>query len=88
MWAATPLIADWKPALEAAKAAILPASAVSDAVVKQVLSGRSAQIFCPPSASRISTIRAWPTWMQELMRDAMNSTKHKIDGGRTLLPQT
>lgn len=44
---------------------------VSDAVVKQVLSGRSAQLCIPESLGFSAILRALPNWLQEKMRDDM-----------------
>jgi hypothetical protein len=47
---------------------MMPPEVVADAVVKQVLSGRGAQLFIPPEQARFSNLRGWPNWMQELLR--------------------
>ncbi|KAL8243919.1 hypothetical protein R6Q59_010177 [Mikania micrantha] len=48
---------------------LLPPEMISNKVVKQVLDGSSAQIFVPSNTARISGLRGWPTWMQEVLRD-------------------
>lgn len=50
---------------------VLEAEDVSSAIVKQVLSGRSAQLILPKAYSGISTIRAWPAWMQVRFRNRL-----------------
>lgn len=52
-----------------AKAGIYPdpASNVTDLIVEQVLAGRSGQICVPKNQERLRNLRAWPTWMQDLL---------------------
>ena len=52
-----------------AKAGILcdPASNVSDAIVEQVLAGRSGQIFMPRSEANNTRMRRMPLWVQDIM---------------------
>lgn len=47
---------------------LMDAHVVSNAIVKQVLSGRGGQIIIPKRASFVSGLRAWPTWLQEAFR--------------------
>ncbi|KAH8598764.1 hypothetical protein B0O99DRAFT_591388 [Bisporella sp. PMI_857] len=67
-WTNTPLIG---PAFNSAefKELILEAEPVAASIVKQVVSGRSAQLILPPEANIITTLRAWPSWMQERVRN-------------------
>lgn len=44
-----------------------PASNVSDAVVEQVLAGRSGRIFVPKSESGNAGARNSPVWLQDLV---------------------
>jgi len=71
MWAQTPLIKDWESSLVASKTFILPPEEVADKVVKQVLSGRSGQVFVPGSMRNMSGIRGFPAWLQEHARDGL-----------------
>jgi len=48
---------------------VLELEDVSEAIVNQVLSGRSAQIFLPSKLSFVSSIRGWPSWLQEGVRN-------------------
>lgn len=41
---------------------------VAEAIVRQVLSGRSGQIICPPMATAIPILAFMPHWIQERMR--------------------
>ncbi|KAJ9632534.1 uncharacterized protein PV06_02891 [Exophiala oligosperma] len=42
-----------------------PPSNVSDAVIEQVLSSRSGQIFMPRGEERGTHVRSWPVWLQD-----------------------
>jgi all-trans-retinol dehydrogenase (NAD+) len=48
---------------------VLEPETVTNAVVNQVLSGRSGQIILPGELSVLSTIRAWPSWLQTSFRN-------------------
>jgi all-trans-retinol dehydrogenase (NAD+) len=50
---------------------------VAGEVVKQVMSGRSGQLVLPPSLTTLSTIRAWPFWLQTRAR---NHVAHTLEG--------
>lgn len=43
---------------------------VVDALVKQLLSGKSGQLFLPGRMGMVSGIRGLPSWVQELMRNS------------------
>lgn len=75
-WVRTPLTQQLleKPGF---KDPVLEPEVVVDAVVKQVVSGKSAQLFLPPSASVLSMVRSWPSWLQESLR---NSISHTLEG--------
>jgi all-trans-retinol dehydrogenase (NAD+) len=76
MWAQTPLVKDWQASLVASKTHVLPPSEVSDRIVKQVLSGRSGQLYVPENVRNYSGVRGFPTWLQEHARDGLdNATK-------------
>jgi all-trans-retinol dehydrogenase (NAD+) len=76
MWAQTAIIKAWEESLAASKTFILPASVVSDKIVKQVLSGRSGQVYVPDNGANFSSIRGFPAWLQEHLRDGLDlSTK-------------
>jgi len=57
------------------KALVLEPQDVAEAVVKQILSGRSGQLFLPNFPIAIASgVRAWPIWLQEMFRDSMRNT--------------
>lgn len=66
-WANTPMVSKYKDKLEAAGQRVMNPQRVSDAVVKQILSCRGAQLIIPPGESMLSTLRSWPTWLRYLM---------------------
>ncbi|KEY68894.1 hypothetical protein S7711_03826 [Stachybotrys chartarum IBT 7711] len=49
---------------------LLDCDKVADKIVAQVLSRRGGQLVLPENETYIAGIRAWPTWLQELTRDA------------------
>lgn len=49
---------------------LLEPNPVANAVVAQILSGKSGQIFLPASYSAISALRGFPTWFQEMVRSS------------------
>jgi all-trans-retinol dehydrogenase (NAD+) len=78
MWAQTPLIKDWESSLVASKTFVLPPSAIANPVVKQVLSGKSGQLYVPEGVKKFSGIRGWPAWLQEQARGGVaGATKPK-----------
>ena len=42
---------------------------VADAIVAQILSGKSGQLILPPSVTPYSLLRAFPSWVQEIARN-------------------
>jgi hypothetical protein len=71
MFAKTGIIKGFEEPLKKAKVPLIPAEVVGDAIIKQVLSGSSGQIYVPPPMGYVSGIRGWPHWMQENMRDGV-----------------
>jgi len=67
-WIRTPLL---EPLLTSPtfKDPVLEMDEVTREVVKQVLSGRSGQLILPEELSMVSTIRAWPAWLQYRVRN-------------------
>jgi all-trans-retinol dehydrogenase (NAD+) len=66
----TKLIGSYAESLAAKNQQLLNPEEVADAVVNQILSGRSGQIYLPSSMSfPAAGIRAFPIWIQELGRD-------------------
>lgn len=74
MFAKTGIIKGFEETLAKAKVPLIPAEVVGDAIIKQVLSGSSGQIYVPPPMSYASGIRGWPHWMQENIRDRVATT--------------
>ena len=70
MWTRTRLVApllaskQWK----AAPQVLLEPEDVAGAVVAQLLKGESAQLILPRHLNFVSTIRAWPHWLQNTAR--------------------
>lgn len=67
----TPLLDDFSSRLERAGVRLLTSDRIADEVVAQIKSRRGGQLVIPSSAMGISGIRGWPTWLQELLRDAV-----------------
>ncbi|KAL1306125.1 hypothetical protein AAFC00_004239 [Neodothiora populina] len=80
-WADTPLIAPGKAHLQKAGEKILDPQDVSDAVVAQILNGRSGQIVLAGSgvkATLISGLRGMPGWWQEMIGRLTEDKSHKV----------
>ncbi|KAI8623355.1 NAD(P)-binding protein [Xylariaceae sp. FL1651] len=67
----TPLVRDFADQLERSGVRMLTSEQVAEPIVAQVKSQRGGQLILPRSASPISGIRGWPTWLQELIRDIL-----------------
>ena len=67
-WIRTPLA---KPLLEKPgfKDSVLEPEEVVSAIVNQVVSGKSGQLILPKSLAFMSTLRSWPWWMQNSVRN-------------------
>jgi NAD(P)-dependent dehydrogenase (short-subunit alcohol dehydrogenase family) len=70
-FAKTALIDDFVSRLERAGVRLLNSDVIADEVVAQIKSRRGGQLVVPRSATSISAIRGWPTWLQELLRDTI-----------------
>ncbi|KAL3420624.1 hypothetical protein PVAG01_07069 [Phlyctema vagabunda] len=66
-WVNTPLTADLF-ANPRFKEVSVEAKTVVTSVVDQVLSGKSAHLILPRELNFVSTLRAWPSWLQESIR--------------------
>jgi len=77
-WIRTPLI---EPLLQSPdfKDTVIEPEEVSDAIVGQVTSGKSAHLILPKSYNSLSTLRGWPSWMQEGLRNSMGNTLKGAD---------
>jgi len=67
----TPLLSDFSGRLERAGVRMLTSDVVADAVIAQIKGKRGGQLVVPRSATGISGIRGWPTWLQEILRDTI-----------------
>ncbi|KFY86197.1 hypothetical protein V498_07582 [Pseudogymnoascus sp. VKM F-4517 (FW-2822)] len=86
-WIRTPLI-DALTSDPSFNDIILEPTDVSSEIVKQVISGRSGHVVLPKFYAPITGIRAWPSWLQESVRNHLGPLfdlkvrwggKHKID---------
>ena len=50
---------------------VLEPETVAEAVVQQILKGESAQIILPARLGMISSVRGWPSWLQEGLRNSV-----------------
>ncbi|KAI9644554.1 hypothetical protein NHQ30_006575 [Ciborinia camelliae] len=67
-WIRTPLIEDLI-AQPSFKDSVLEPETVTNAIVHQVMSGRSGHLVLPNKMHIMSTIRAWPWWLQTSFRN-------------------
>lgn len=67
----TPLVESFSGRLESAGVRMMTADVIAKVVIKQIKSKRGGQLIIPDSASGISAIRGWPTWLQEIIRDSI-----------------
>ncbi|KAI1348861.1 NAD(P)-binding protein [Xylaria sp. FL0043] len=73
----TPLIEGWANHLEKSGVRMLTSEQVAEPIVRQIKSRRAGQLIIPKSATMISAIRGWPTWIQELVRDTLGRSSLK-----------
>ena len=64
--------------------AVLEPEAVVHPVVEQVMSGKSGQLILPKEVNFVSTVRGWPSWMQESLRKTVAYT---LDLGVSIAPK-
>ncbi len=55
--------------IEKSYGGLIEAEYVANSVVDQILRCRGAQLILPPSLELLSCIRAFPSWIQEIIRD-------------------
>lgn len=67
MWARTAIIKTWQTSLVAHKAPVLEPEQVADAVVEQVLAGRSGYIYLPRHMGLLSGMWGFPVWLQDMI---------------------
>ncbi|KAM0231335.1 hypothetical protein ACHAP5_011100 [Fusarium lateritium] len=70
----TPLVEGFVDRLERGGVRFLTPDDIAKEVVAQIKSRQGGQLIIPKSASAISGIRGWPTWVQELVRDTIGKT--------------
>jgi len=70
-WTRTPLTEQHRAHLEKNQGPLLTADEVAEAIVQQIWSCRGGQLILPKWVRPVSTIRSWPNWMQEALRDLM-----------------
>ena len=59
---------------------VLEPEDVVSAIVKQVVSGRSGQLFLPHVPMwAVATMRSWPAWLQQRLR---NHVAYQLEGVR------
>jgi len=63
-----------KSSLDKSKTPIITAEEVADVVVKQILSGKGAQLFIPARQSIFAGLRGFPNWLQEIARISAGKT--------------
>lgn len=54
-------------------AAMMKVEDVANPILNQIFSGRGGQLIVPSRLNFISTLRGWPNWLQEILRDAIGS---------------
>lgn len=57
--------------IERAQGKMLSPREVADRALQQIDSGRGGQIVLPGKLAFFSSLKGWPNWMQELLRDSM-----------------
>lgn len=72
-WTSTPLVQEHEGQIAKANGPLMKPEFVGGAIVKQILSARGAQLVLPEQLSRVTSIRGWPNWMQEGLRDVIGS---------------
>jgi len=87
IWADTPLIASGKAHLQKNNQIILNPQVVADAVVKQILNGRSGQIVLAPGiGAGVSSLRGFPMWIQETLRRLFEPGPVDLGNPDSMLP--
>ncbi|KAI0508811.1 NAD(P)-binding protein [Xylaria bambusicola] len=65
--------------VEAAGGLLLGVDQVVDPILKQIFSRRGGQIFVPKSRAVVSSLRGWPNWLQEVVRDVIGRKDRVVD---------
>ncbi|KAK5175778.1 uncharacterized protein LTR77_000918 [Saxophila tyrrhenica] len=80
-YAATAMTASWRKELADAKATMLDPTDVANAVVKQVLSGKGAQLIMGAETSFLAGIRGWPHWLAQTIIHATDGQANMAQKG-------
>ncbi|KAH7374704.1 hypothetical protein B0T11DRAFT_292501 [Plectosphaerella cucumerina] len=70
-WVRTPMSPDNADEIEHKQGKMLRPEAVAEAALEYIWSCKGGHVILPNSLSFFSTLKGWPNWAQELMRDAM-----------------
>lgn len=70
-WVRTAMSPSNADEIEKAQGKMLSPGEVAAHTLKQIYSGRGGQIVLPGKLSFFSSLKGWPNWMQELLRDSM-----------------
>ncbi|KAK5625308.1 hypothetical protein RRF57_001024 [Xylaria bambusicola] len=65
--------------VEAAGGLLLEVDQIVDPILKQIFSRRGGQIFVPKSRAIVSSLRGWPNWLQEIVRDVIGRKDRAVD---------
>lgn len=74
----TPLTAEFEAGLRKGGMPMLSSDQVARDTLRQLDSHRGGQVFVPRQLWIVSGLRGWPTWMQELLRDAIGISTSKV----------
>lgn len=70
-WVRTPMSPSNADEIEKAQGKMLSPREVAKRTLRQIYSGRGGQIVLPEKMWFFSSLKGWPNWMQELLREAM-----------------
>ncbi|KAL9090909.1 MAG: hypothetical protein Q9165_005117 [Trypethelium subeluteriae] len=70
-YARTRLLQGFEKEVKENKGVVIDPKLISDAIVRQVLSGRGARVVVPQGMSLAKAIRGMPSWLQERLRDSL-----------------
>lgn len=66
-FAETPMVGEQAAQLKQARMHVLKPETVTDAILKQIFSGRGRQLVIAPPAPWISSIKGWPGWLSQFL---------------------
>lgn len=83
-WTRTPLVQRLLDSSSKFRPAMMEVETVSDAIVAQIISGKSGQLILPPSVTPQALMRSYPSWAQEILRNLGSQLiKHVSSAGHT-----